>query len=893
MAKTTRGARFVLKRSSSPGASPTVPPNNDHTTGWIDTDIYVGEIFLNITDNKMWFRNDTDEMIEMVPVTSGGTIDPSYLPGNYIGAMVYQGTWDASTGNPPSTTPEKGDYWIVSVSGNTDLDGITDWQVGDFAIYNGTTWDKIDNTEPEIHASSVIYSHSYYTGLSNAEEGLDFLLDRFNYYSGGTNISITDDGSGHGKTIAVSDSPTFSGTVAAHTLTAQTGGLNVNAGGATITGLVGITGNLTMAGTGVISSPGNINTTGTGNMSANTLQARSGKIEFNAPSNYILNNGTGIKFYNANVLKLDITPSAGTTSYNKLSYDTPKVISSNQDIVDKGYVDNEIAIHNVGLWTSGGTSLNDPYKIIAWDGVNTHYVGVNVQNPTSNLHVSGSARIEGQLTSTSSIIADTYFRSSDTSAVLGTNAAGTVHLRPNGYSSSTNESTFSTSLATIGTNLSITGSITSTLNTTGTVNVGQNLTVDGAIDLGTNGTDQLILRGSYITIANTGHPTDDINLMFAGSSSFGNQTIAIQPSTSGNGRILYIKGQNITGGLGTGGNVGIYGGTSANAAGGNLTLSAGGGTTNGSIWIGASNTTSIHSNQSTFPIATPSTNELLFIDSDNQIKRGNAPATTPGGANTNIQFNNSGSFGGSANFTWNNSTRVFTIAPSNVFTQKGVGVARLGLVNAVDTGSPSDYPYCGFAWNSDSGSGYSSRGHMISMKHVHQDDNTYSYAHLLLTHTGLLVSKVNRNSSDTTAANGGTWRSYPALVSGVFTVSGEIRATGDITAYYSDIRLKKDKKEIENPLDKVLSLNGFLYKPNELVKELNPDIKDEQNIGLSAQEVQEILPEAVKPAPFDIDENGNSISGDNYLTIQYEKLVPLLVESIKELKAEIEELKKK
>ena len=53
--------------------------------------------------------------------------------------------------------------------------------------------------------------------------------------------------------------------------------------------------------------------------------------------------------------------------------------------------------------------------------------------------------------------------------------------------------------------------------------------------------------------------------------------------------------------------------------------------------------------------------------------------------------------------------------------------------------------------------------------------------------------------------------------------------------------------------------------------------------GLFAQDVQEVLPEAVHPAPFDVD-GGESISGENYLTIQYEKVVPLLVEAIKELR---------
>ena len=69
-------------------------------------------------------------------------------------------------------------------------------------------------------------------------------------------------------------------------------------------------------------------------------------------------------------------------------------------------------------------------------------------------------------------------------------------------------------------------------------------------------------------------------------------------------------------------------------------------------------------------------------------------------------------------------------------------------------------------------------------------------------------------------------------------------------------------------------------------------------MGVSAQELQKVLPEAVKPAPFDLGENNKSISGENYLTVQYEKIVPLLVESIKELKYlvdyqayEIEDLK--
>ncbi len=86
------------------------------------------------------------------------------------------------------------------------------------------------------------------------------------------------------------------------------------------------------------------------------------------------------------------------------------------------------------------------------------------------------------------------------------------------------------------------------------------------------------------------------------------------------------------------------------------------------------------------------------------------------------------------------------------------------------------------------------------------------------------------------------------------------------------------------------NLNGFYYTNNNLAKELGFK-NDSKQIGLSAQEVNEILPEIVNIAPFDLTNNQQSKSGENYLTISYEKLVPLLIEGIKELKKEIDFLK--
>ena len=65
------------------------------------------------------------------------------------GGTNYQGTWNAATNNPALTSSvgTKGYYYVVNVDGSTNLNGITDWKVGDWAIYNGSVWQKVDNSE--------------------------------------------------------------------------------------------------------------------------------------------------------------------------------------------------------------------------------------------------------------------------------------------------------------------------------------------------------------------------------------------------------------------------------------------------------------------------------------------------------------------------------------------------------------------------------------------------------------------------------------------------------------------------------------------------------------------------------------------------------------------------
>ena len=110
--------------------------------------------------------------------------------------------------------------------------------------------------------------------------------------------------------------------------------------------------------------------------------------------------------------------------------------------------------------------------------------------------------------------------------------------------------------------------------------------------------------------------------------------------------------------------------------------------------------------------------------------------------------------------------------------------------------------------------------------------------------------------------------------------SGDVVAAGDVVAYYtSDIRLKDNIEVIKGSLDKIEGIRGVEFDWNEK----SPGWARERghDVGVIAQEVEKIIPEVVQER-----KNG-------YLGVDYKRLVPLLIESVKELKKEVEEIKKK
>ena len=161
------------------------------------------------------------------------------------------------------------------------------------------------------------------------------------------------------------------------------------------------------------------------------------------------------------------------------------------------------------------------------------------------------------------------------------------------------------------------------------------------------------------------------------------------------------------------------------------------------------------------------------------------------------------------------------------------------------------------------------------------------------------VFQAQYDNNDTVAQTNTTYLYYgnyagvlPTTAYGVYIADavtsyfgGTIRSAGDVVAYYSDERLKDFHGTIPNAMDKVKQLNGYYFTENQLAKDLGYN-NDSTQVGVSAQEVEAVLPEIVKEAAI------NTEKGTDYKTVQYEKLTALLIEAVKEQQTEIDELKK-
>jgi len=114
---------------------------------------------------------------------SSGQVPLSQIPP--LGDLVYQGTWNANLNIPVlvSSVGVKGYYYVVNVAGSTNLNGITDWQVGDWAVFNGLVWEKIDNTDSVTSVNG--YTGTVVLGYGDITTGVVPVVN------GGTGVTVS------------------------------------------------------------------------------------------------------------------------------------------------------------------------------------------------------------------------------------------------------------------------------------------------------------------------------------------------------------------------------------------------------------------------------------------------------------------------------------------------------------------------------------------------------------------------------------------------------------------------------------------------------------------------------------------------------------------------------
>jgi hypothetical protein len=194
------------------------------------------------------------------------------------GALNYSGTWDAATNNPAlaSSVGTKGDYYVVSVSGSTNLNGITDWVASDWCVFNGSVWQKVDNSEI-IYVSNVATGTGLTGGpiTSTGTVSLANTAVTIGTYGGATNVaSFTVDQQGRltsasNVTIAIGNSNLQNSSVVLGNTTLTLGSTVSNVGNVTLENVTIIGGTTNAA---VFNFTGNTTTTATFGIASLPLQ---------------------------------------------------------------------------------------------------------------------------------------------------------------------------------------------------------------------------------------------------------------------------------------------------------------------------------------------------------------------------------------------------------------------------------------------------------------------------------------------------------------------------------------------------------------------------------------------------------------------------------------------
>lgn len=264
-----------------------------------------------------------------------------------VGGSIYKGTWNAATNTPTITSGvgNTGWYYIVSVSGSTNIDGITDWNLGDWIIFDGTAWQQVDNTDAVVSVNG--YTGAVSLVSSDVPEGL-------------TNLYFTN------ARARGAVSLTTTGSSGAATYNSDSGVFNIPNYGTALANYLPLTGG-TLTG-GLYINPTNTATVGL-DVASNTVTFRSDNLEgFKRQLTTTMGSGT--------LVKMQAAGYGGTY------------------------------VTDLGFYTSSSSAVNTTPNLYLTGGDNR--VGINTVTPAYTLDVVGTAGVSGVLTLGSIISNGTY-----------------------------------------------------------------------------------------------------------------------------------------------------------------------------------------------------------------------------------------------------------------------------------------------------------------------------------------------------------------------------------------------------------------------------------------------------------------------------------------------------